>query len=628
MELWTNESYGQEPNNWKYNDGTGLVYGTNNIIRSYDGVDPLTTTKVTGTAAFGGSGSSALLETKNAVGNLMISNGYTTIPGYLYRQEAITNTNIGSLTFNFKSTVVQGDSCFVKVGLIDASFNIYSLGVFWIKPSDNSTSWQSKTIILENQLAGTPTEIFIEAMSTYDESYAFNTPIIGSKLYLDNFTLNYCTTPITTNSSETICDYMLPYTWNDVVFTGAGNQSATLQNQFGCDSIVNMSLTVLTGPYTLIPDIEFETKLVDLGLDPCGIDGKVPTNNLTNVLSLSIGSGYDVTNMTGIEAFTNLETLSLSSNMTGFSTYSGVNLLNGINLSNNLALQDFSCNRCGLENIDLSNNSNLTHLNLGSVYLNVVNDYNNNNQIGTLDLSSNNMLQIVDIDRAGINNLILPNTTSLTNLDCSNNNLNSLNLSNVPNLNQLNANNNVLVDLGATNHGSLDSLNVSSNGFSGLNLSGYSQLKYIDCSSNYLECLNLKNGNNSQITFVKTTNNFNLICIEVDDSTYSTNNPIWNFIDPWTSYSEDCAGLCFTADVSVLNKDSFHIYPNPSNGLISIKSEGAIVVKIEIFNQDSRLLSIHENPNSINVSNLTPGIYHVLISTQEGNVVTQKMIKN
>ncbi len=221
MELWTTVSYGPEPNNWQYNDGTGIAYGTNNNARSYNGTDPLTTTKITGAAAFGGAGNSALLETKSVVGSTLLGAGYTTLPGWLYRQEAITNTNIGSLTFNYKSTVVQGDSCYVRVGLIDASFNIYSLGVFWIKPSDNSTTWKTKTIILENLLPGTPTEIFIEAMSTYDGfdgNYSFVTPIIGSKLYLDNFTLNYCNTPITTSLTETVCDYMLPYNWNGVTF--------------------------------------------------------------------------------------------------------------------------------------------------------------------------------------------------------------------------------------------------------------------------------------------------------------------------------------------------------------------------------------------------------------------------
>ena len=41
-----------------------------------------------------------------------------------------------------------------------------------------------------------------------------------------------------------VCANELPYTWNGVVFTGAGTQSATLQTVNGCDSVVAMTLMV------------------------------------------------------------------------------------------------------------------------------------------------------------------------------------------------------------------------------------------------------------------------------------------------------------------------------------------------------------------------------------------------
>jgi predicted metallopeptidase len=44
--------------------------------------------------------------------------------------------------------------------------------------------------------------------------------------------------------AQTICDNELPYTWNDVVFTQAGTQTATLETVNGCDSVVVMTLTV------------------------------------------------------------------------------------------------------------------------------------------------------------------------------------------------------------------------------------------------------------------------------------------------------------------------------------------------------------------------------------------------
>ena len=44
--------------------------------------------------------------------------------------------------------------------------------------------------------------------------------------------------------AQTICESELPYTWNEVVFTEAGTQTATLQTVNGCDSVVTMTLTV------------------------------------------------------------------------------------------------------------------------------------------------------------------------------------------------------------------------------------------------------------------------------------------------------------------------------------------------------------------------------------------------
>lgn len=612
LELWTTVTYGPEPNNWQYNDGTGLVYGTNNIIRSYDGTDPLTTTKVTGAAAFGGSGNSVLLETKAAVGASMLGSGYTTIPGYLFRQDPISNPNIGSLTFNYKSSIVSGDSCFVKVGLIDASFNIYSLGVFWIKPSDNSTTWKTKTIILENQLPGTPTEIFIEAMSTFDGfdgNYSYTTPIIGSKLYLDNFTLNYCNTPITTNLTEIICDYMLPYTWNGLTFNGAGNQSATFTSTLGCDSIVNMALTVVGGPYTQIPDAVFEQELIDLGYDPCGIvDGQVPTNSIDNVLSLTI-QNYNITDFTGIEAFSALQSLFLTANLQ----------VNGINLTSNTQLKYLEVDAF-LSSLNLSQNLLLQQLKLNDQFI-------FSNQIQILDLSSNTLLQDVDCKASGINTLILPQSQTLISLDCRLNNINSIDLSSVPNLQTLNASDNSLINLGTNTHNSLEYLDCSNNSFSGLNLSGFNQLKYLNCSDNSLECLNIKNGINNQFTYLNTKNNFTLTCVEVDDSLYSTNNPIWNANkDTWSSYSEDCSGICVTANLTDVNFGNTNIYPNPTNGMVYINSDSEIK-EITLSSLDGKIIRKYKS-NIININELTGGLYVIRIHYSNDVVVSKQIIKN
>ena len=56
-----------------------------------------------------------------------------------------------------------------------------------------------------------------------------------------NLTINH---PVTSTSTATICDNELPYIWNGVTFNEAGTQNLTLQAMNGCDSTVEMNLTV------------------------------------------------------------------------------------------------------------------------------------------------------------------------------------------------------------------------------------------------------------------------------------------------------------------------------------------------------------------------------------------------
>jgi hypothetical protein len=602
METWITESYGQEPGSWQYNDGTGLVYGTNNFVRSIDGIDPLTTSKITGVQAFGGTGNSALLETKSAVGSYMLTNGYTTIPGYLYSEDVITNTNIGSITFKYKTNVIQGDSCFVKVGLFDANYNLYSLGTVWFKPNDNSNNWQTKTLILNQLLPGVPNRIFIEAMSTYDESYTYATSHIGSKLYLDNFNINYCS-PSSVNISETVCNYMLPYTWNGVIFNTAGTQSATLSNSLGCDSIVSMTLSVVNGPHTQIPDPVFEQKLIDLGLDPCGVvDGLVPTNSIDTVTSLSITNGNGIVNLTGIEDFISLQGLTLF----------GANLQNnGIDLTNNIQLRNLSI-IAGLTSLNLSQNTNLEWLSFFGTGI--------PNNISILDLSSNIYLQNVNCTNASIQSLFLPNSATLVQLTCSQNSIGSINLGNVPNLQSFYASNNNLISLGTNVHNSIQYMDVSNNGFTGLNLSDFNQLINLNCSGNNLECLNIKNGKNNQFTDFSALNNFNLTCIEVDDSTFSTNNPIWNTgIDAWGAFSENCTGSCFTASIQENMSELFYLFPNPCSGILSINNPKEENIYYNIRDIQGRLIKsgyLIPEINSIEISELNNGKYFISLGGQ------------
>jgi hypothetical protein len=585
LESWTNTANGPEPSLWTYDDGTGTqVYGTYNIYT------PLTTSKITGAQAAGGTGSSAKLQT------------ILDVPGFLYQLKPFSGTVPQSVSFSFKNQTAVNDTSFVKVIIFDASYTILEKAYLQLYSSDNNSNWHIEGIPFVNIANGTPA--FIEF---YAQSSISDYPTVsGSTLYIDNIMLNNCATPIVSSFTETTCQ---PYVWNGQTYSTSGSYSQTFVSQNGCDSTATLNLSVINpGAMTAVPDPVFEQKLINLGYDPCGIlDGFVPTNYIDTVTSLTIGSSNaqlsGVSDLTGIEDFLALETLIIiQSNLS----------VNGVNLSSNTQLKYLKI-RAGLTSLNLSQNTLLEYLNLSAEMQPPV------NQIGTLDLSSNVNLQYLYCNQSGLTTLNLPTTSTLILIDCGKNALSSINLSNVPNLISLNASLNNLIDLGASSNNSIQYLDLKQNYFSGLNLSNYSQLKSIDCSDNELSCLRLKNGNNNQFSSVKTQNNFNLTCIEVDDSTYSANNPIWNTgIDTWSSFNNDCPGSCFTANVEEYFKNKTVIYPNPAYESISIEVDNSIVGRIfSIVDISGKILlngKIESTLVKVDVRELTSGIYFVHIN--------------
>ena len=645
FESWISTNNGPEPQFWGYIYQGAFSYGTNNYVVGFNEGDPLTTSYVSGAQAFGGSGKSVLLETKASVGQSLQNQGFTTIPGYLYREEPISG-DIGSISFKYKSVVVVGDSCIVSAKTLDANGNTCSEGQFWIKQINNSANWQSKTIILQDISNQQPVKLIIEAISTYDQQAAWNTPILGSKLYLDNFTLNYCVSPISTAVSTTICDYNLPYTWNGIVFNASGTQSAILYSQFGCDSVINMTLNVIPGPFTLIPDIGFETKLGQLGLDPCGIDGKVPTSLIQNISTLNLTGAFTpvINDLTGIEDFTALETLNISRSV--WSTNSGVYITapGGINLSQNINLKHLKCTGCNLQQLDLSSNTQLISLDLGSWDTPPTLPMNT---IPALNLSTNTNLTGIRANYCGIQNVLFPNTNNLISIELDHNSISSFDMSSMSSLKRLDLSNNSLVYITGSNSPQLQYLNLNNNsnlitlpgseqyvdtlllkscGYSGLNLQNCVALKTLDCSNNInLSCLNLKNNSNNLMTYINTVNNFTLTCIDVDDSTFATNNPIWTANkDTWSSYSENCAGNCLTSTLKEEENSLFTVYPNPCENEININANFN-PSNIKIRNLSGQDIPISHSGNKVYINDLESGVYIISLTTNNGRIISKKI---
>ena len=70
----------------------------------------------------------------------------------------------------------------------------------------------------------------------------------------------------------------------------------------------------------------------------------------------------------------------------------------------------------------------------------------------------------------------------------------------------------------------------------------------------------------------------------------------------------------------------FHLYPNPTTGILNINSETTIT-QIEIYNQLGQLVVSNKDQNTIDISSVDQGVYFVKVMDENGNISTKKVVK-
>ena len=256
------------------------------------------------------------------------------------------------------------------------------------------------------------------------------------------------------------------------------------------------------GQYTLIPDATFEQRLINFGYDTIH-DGQVLTANIINVDSLDLssqlwGAGGNISDLTGIEGFTNLIYLDCS-----------VNPLTSLDVSQNIHLNYLDCSGINffgptgqILNLNVSQNSSLSYLNCSM------------NIIRNLDLSQTTSLTYLDCSNNRITSLNFQ-SPFLETLECYNNKLTYLNVSQCIALKTLNcftdslyygytAKNNIM-SLDLNQNIALEHLNCSYNNLSYLDVSQNIALEYLNCANNELYLLNANQ--NFNLTYLKCSNN-------------------------------------------------------------------------------------------------------------------------
>ena len=224
--------------------------------------------------------------------------------------------------------------------------------------------------------------------------------------------------------------------------------------------------------YTSIPDPNFERELIQSGYDDVK-DGKARTAFLETAKTLYLSHfGSDdslkIKDLTGIQAFTNLEELRVSRNK-----------LSVLDLSQNVALKILSCSDNNLTSLDLNHNVALKGL------------YCYSNDLTSLDVSHNVALEYLNCRSNNLTSLDLSDNGTLEELYCSSNALTSLDLSHNVALGYLNCSSNELTSLDISHNVALKDLSCSSNALTSLDLSHNVALGYLNCSSNALTSLDL-----------------------------------------------------------------------------------------------------------------------------------------
>jgi Leucine-rich repeat (LRR) protein len=335
-----------------------------------------------------------------------------------------------------------------------------------------------------------------------------------------------------------------------------------------------------------IPDASFKTALLNISGIDINSDGVIQCFEaaaFTNEINVN---GNSISDMTGIEAFTNITQLNCGSNS-----------ISSINLSSNTSLTNLYCDNNQLTSLNISGLTSLTYIDcsynkftslnfsglssLSKIYCNdnlltslnvsgltsLTYLYCPDNRLASLDLSTNSTLEYLYCSNNLLTGLNVSGLTSLSEIECNNNQLTSLNISTNSALYSVKCEHNLLTSLltGSTSlfqlwcgYNSLTGLNVSlntslanlycyNNSITSLDISSNISLSYFECNNNSLTSLNVKNGNNTNFGSFNATNNPGLTCIQVDDAGWSTAN--WTNKDAGASFNTNCSSYTIAASV-------------------------------------------------------------------------------
>lgn len=215
-----------------------------------------------------------------------------------------------------------------------------------------------------------------------------------------------------------------------------------------------------------IPDANFKAKLIAINTDING-DGEIQVSEAEVATYLDV-SDAEITDMTGIAAFTNLTTLICFGNQ-----------ITSLDVSNSPMLEKLYCNYNQLAVLNISGLNNLQEIGC------------NNNQLTSLDVGGFSNLTTLDCSMNTITSLNVLGATALNDLKCATNQLTALDLTGITNLVNLDCSNNLLTSLDVNALTNLTDLNCSINQIGALTVNNLTFLEHLNCYQNQLTTIDV-----------------------------------------------------------------------------------------------------------------------------------------
>lgn len=158
----------------------------------------------------------------------------------------------------------------------------------------------------------------------------------------------------------------------------------------------------------------------------------------------------------------------------------------------------------------------------------------------------------------------------------------------------------------------IEGIALSYNEFSGeLDLSNLANLHGLLLENNNFSSVNVKNGNNTNFNFFNITSNPNLICVFVDDASWSETN--WLDKDETAHYFEtqaECDNYLVVDDK--LNSNSICLFPNPTTHFVNIKTHKGLLIKnVQVYSVLGEQMNIVYTSGKMDLTNLKMGVYFI-----------------